>query len=71
VIDYGEFRVYVDLPSYFFLNGTELDYTDELMGKRFQFNNPNVDKACKCGQSVSFVNAPKRKKARETEQTCE
>lgn len=54
VFDFGEFLVYVDGKSYFFLNGSELDFIDELMGKRFQFNNPNVKSSCGCGESVAF-----------------
>lgn len=54
VIDFGDFTIYVDNKSYFFLNGSELDFIDELMGKRFQFNNPNVKSSCGCGESVAF-----------------
>lgn len=54
VFDFGEFRVYCDKKSYFYLNGSELDFIDELMGKRFQFNNPNVKSSCGCGESVAF-----------------
>ena len=54
VFDFGDFSIYVDNKSYFFLNGSELDFIDELMGKRFQFNNPNVKSSCGCGESVAF-----------------
>ena len=54
VFDFGSFQIFVDSRSYFFLNGSELDFIDELMGKRFQFNNPNVKSSCGCGDSVSF-----------------
>jgi iron-sulfur cluster assembly accessory protein len=54
VIDFEDFTIYVDTKSYFFLNGSELDFIDELMGKRFQFNNPNVKSSCGCGESVAF-----------------
>lgn len=54
VFDFEGIRIYIDKKSYFFLNGTELDFVDELMGKRFQFNNPNVSSTCGCGESVSF-----------------
>ena len=54
VFSFGEVTVYVDKKSYFYLNGTELDFVEELMGKRFQFNNPNVESSCGCGESVSF-----------------
>ncbi|MCA9666120.1 MAG: iron-sulfur cluster assembly accessory protein [Myxococcales bacterium] len=54
VFEFEEIRVYCDKKSYFYLNGTELDFVDELMGKRFTFNNPNVESSCGCGESVSF-----------------
>jgi len=54
IFEFDEIKVYVDAKSYFYLNGTELDFVDELMGKRFQFNNPNVSSTCGCGESISF-----------------
>ena len=54
IFEFDEIKVYVDTKSYFYLNGTELDFVDELMGKRFQFNNPNVSSTCGCGESISF-----------------
>lgn len=54
VFDFGDFSIFVDKKSYFYLNGSELDFVDELMGKRFHFNNPNVKSACGCGESVAF-----------------
>jgi len=54
IFDFGDFRIYVDSKSYFYLNGSELDFIDELMGKRFQFQNPNVKSTCGCGDSVAF-----------------
>ena len=44
-------KVLVDMKSLLYLGGTELDYKDELMQSGFVFQNPNVKKACGCGQS--------------------
>lgn len=44
-------KVLVDLKSLLYVSGTELDYKDELMQSGFVFQNPNVKKACGCGQS--------------------
>jgi len=44
-------KVFVDMKSLLYLSGTELDYKDELMQSGFVFQNPNVKKACGCGQS--------------------
>jgi iron-sulfur cluster assembly protein len=44
-------RVIVDRKSYLYLNGTELDYSDDLMSAGFNLRNPNVKRACGCGAS--------------------
>ena len=37
-----------------FLFGTEIDYQTSLLESGFQFNNPNVEDACGCGESIKF-----------------
>ena len=37
-----------------FMFGTEIDYKSSIMESGFVFNNPNVDSACGCGESISF-----------------
>jgi iron-sulfur cluster assembly protein len=46
-------RVLLGAKSLLHLNGTELDYKDELMQSGFVFNNPNVKGTCGCGTSFS------------------
>ena len=46
-------NVVVDMKSYLYLSGTELDFTDGLNGRGFIFNNPNAKKTCGCGSSFS------------------
>lgn len=46
-------RILLDPQSFLHLNGTELDYKDELMQSGFVFNNPNVKGTCGCGISFS------------------
>ena len=46
-------KLYCDLKSYIYLNGTVLDYDSGLMGKGFVFMNPNAKKSCGCGSSFS------------------
>lgn len=48
-------KVFVDLKSYLYLNGTILDFKDEggLMGRGFVFQNPNSAGACGCGESFA------------------
>jgi iron-sulfur cluster assembly protein len=46
-------RVICDPKSYLYLNGTTIDFKDELMGRGFVFNNPNATSSCGCGSSFS------------------
>lgn len=43
----------VDMRSFLYLSGTELDYTDGLEGQGFYFENPNASRTCSCGESFS------------------
>jgi iron-sulfur cluster assembly protein len=43
-----------DKKSFFYLIGTELDFSDGLNGKGFQFINPNASRTCGCGESFSL-----------------
>ena len=44
-------QVYVDRQSTQYLEGSEIDYLDTLMGAGFTVNNPNAVSACGCGSS--------------------
>ena len=46
-------KLFCDLKSYIYLNGTVLDFDSGLMGKGFVFMNPNAKKSCGCGSSFS------------------
>ena len=46
-------KIVCDRKSFLYLIGTELDFTDGLNGKGFQFNNPNASRTCGCGESFS------------------
>lgn len=46
-------KVVCDMKSFLYLCGTELDFTDGLNGKGFQFNNPNASRTCGCGESFA------------------
>src|SRR5262245_31325734 len=43
----------VDMKSWLYLSGNELDYKEELMQSGFVFQNPNVKKSCGCGASFT------------------
>ena len=44
-------KVVVDAKSYFYLNGTTLDYVRRGLAGGFTFRNPNVRQTCGCGSS--------------------
>ncbi len=46
-------KVACDPKSYLYLNGTTIDFKDEVMGRGFVFNNPNATSSCGCGSSFS------------------
>ena len=46
-------RLVADRKSYLYLNGTEIDFKDEVMGRGFVFKNPNATHTCGCGSSFS------------------
>jgi iron-sulfur cluster assembly protein len=46
-------KILIDMKSYLYLNGTEIDFRDEVMGKGFVFENPNATSSCGCGSSFS------------------
>jgi iron-sulfur cluster assembly protein len=46
-------RLIVDRKSFLYLNGSELDYAEELMAAGFRLVNPNVKRSCGCGESFT------------------
>ena len=54
VVHHGAARVLLDPASLDLLAGSQLDYTDELMGSHFTVKNPNATSACGCGTSFSL-----------------
>ncbi|MBX2985537.1 MAG: iron-sulfur cluster assembly accessory protein [Bacteroidia bacterium] len=46
-------NVVCDLKSFLYLAGTELDFSDGLNGKGFNFINPNATRSCGCGESFA------------------
>jgi iron-sulfur cluster assembly protein len=50
----GGLKVVIDRKSVLYLYGTELDYSDGLNGKGFQWGNPNASRTCGCGESFAL-----------------
>jgi iron-sulfur cluster assembly protein len=46
-------KILIDEKSNLYLDGTEIDFKDEVMGRGFVFKNPNATSSCGCGSSFS------------------
>ena len=44
----------IDPKTALYIKGTSLDYSHNLVGGGFQFNNPNAKASCSCGESFSL-----------------
>ncbi len=45
--------LYIDMMSFQYLEGTEIDYVEGLSGAGFKFQNPQAKQTCGCGSSFS------------------
>lgn len=46
--------VVIDSASLDFLDGSEIDFVEEMIGSSFKINNPNAKSSCGCGTSFSI-----------------
>lgn len=53
VMQHEGVKLVVDRKSAIFIKGMTLDYSDDLIGGGFKFENPNARKSCSCGTSFS------------------
>ncbi len=54
IIDFDDFRVFLDKKSTIYLSGIRLDYQSGLNGRGFVFENPQASNTCGCGESFSI-----------------
>jgi iron-sulfur cluster assembly protein len=52
-VEIEDVKVVCDAKSAVFLRGATFDYTGNLIGGGFKFDNPNVSKTCGCGTSFT------------------
>jgi iron-sulfur cluster assembly protein len=52
-IESNGIKILCDMKSYLYLNGVEIDFKDEVMGRGFVFKNPNATSTCGCGSSFT------------------
>jgi iron-sulfur cluster assembly accessory protein len=53
-IEKGGITVLIDPTSQMYMEGSEIDFADELIGAAFKINNPNATASCGCGTSFSI-----------------
>lgn len=53
-LDAGGYAVLIDPMSVDFMQGSEIDFSDELIGAAFKINNPLATASCGCGTSFSL-----------------
>lgn len=51
--DCNGIQIVVDAKSFSYLSGLRLDYSEDLMGGSFRFDNPNAKQTCSCGHSFA------------------
>jgi iron-sulfur cluster assembly accessory protein len=54
VIEHNGAVVVIDEMSVGYMEGSEIDFVDELIGAAFRIQNPNATAACGCGTSFSL-----------------
>ena len=54
VIEREGARVLIDPVSVMYMEGSIIDFVDDLMGQSFQVRNPNATASCGCGTSFSL-----------------
>ena len=53
-IEKSGITVLIDPTSQMYMEGSEIDFSDELIGAAFKINNPNATASCGCGTSFSI-----------------
>ncbi len=51
IVERDGLKVIIDAESVQFLNGSTIDYSDDLAGAGFRIKNPNAVRSCGCGTS--------------------
>ena len=57
VVEQDGLKVIIDAESVALLNGSTIDYSDDLAGAGFRINNPNAVRSCGCGTSFEPADA--------------
>ena len=53
IFNFNDIQVLIDPTSLNFLNGSKLDFVEDMLGSYFKITNPNATSTCGCGTSFS------------------
>lgn len=53
ILEQDGLKIFIDMASANYLQGTSIDYVSGLQGTGFKFENPNATRTCGCGHSFS------------------
>ena len=54
VLNFEKVKVLIDETSLGFIEGSKLDYVEDMIGSYFKISNPNASSTCGCGTSFSI-----------------
>jgi len=54
IFEFDDVKICIDIKSYLYLNGMEVDYEEDLFKSGLVFNAPGATRSCGCGESVTF-----------------
>ena len=54
IFEFEDIKVCIDIKSYLFLVGMEIDYEEDLFKSGLVFNSPKAKRTCGCGESITF-----------------
>jgi|TARA_Y100000310_G_C20451606_1_gene701005 iron-sulfur cluster assembly protein len=54
IFEFDDVKICIEIKSYLFLNGMEIDYQEDLLKSGLVFNAPKASRTCGCGESVTF-----------------
>ena len=54
IFNFNDLKVLIDKNSLEFIDQSELDYKEELIGSSFSISNPKAKNSCGCGSSFSI-----------------
>jgi iron-sulfur cluster assembly accessory protein len=53
VIEHENVKVLIDIMSMPFLQGSVIDFKEDILGSKFEVKNPNSKSSCGCGESFN------------------